>query len=275
MVHCAARVVFSEPYRVLRADNVLSCVDLLKWMRGNGIGEFSFVSSLAATGPAMGMGEVLPERRDQPLDPHAGGYGASKWVGERLLDRAERDGMRVRVFRPGLISGATDTGACNTRDMVWRMLAAGVAVGTHPLDDRPMQIAPVDLVAKAIVGLSFGDEESAGSVGRAYHLVDEDTPTLPRLFGLLGAPTKGVPVAEWLDRVAKHAVETGDPVLASMALYNPDNRETDWDTVECGQWQGWLRRHGLSSALAGDRLRRCVRYLAEQPDFSNLLKGQR
>src|SRR5206468_5557443 len=130
-------------------------------------------------------------------------------------DRAERDGMRVRVFRPCFIGGSTDTGACNPKDLLWRLVAASIAVGAHPLDDRPVPIAPVDLIANAIVDLAT----SPGSVGRAYHLVDADVQTLPRLFGTLaevGFPTTGLPIAEWLDRVAEHALRTGDPVVSSM-----------------------------------------------------------
>ena len=109
VLHCAAKVVFTEPYRTLREDNVLTMVDLLGWMRAQGVRDFSFVSSVAATGPAMGADErFLETSAHQSLDPRLGGYGVSKWVGERLLDRADADGMRVRIFRPGLIMASSE-----------------------------------------------------------------------------------------------------------------------------------------------------------------------
>jgi thioester reductase-like protein len=272
VLHCAARVVFTEPYRVLRADNVLPMLDLLNWMRKNGIADLSYVSSLAACGHTLGMGDQLAEHRQQPLDPQTGGYGVSKWVGERLLDRAEQDGMRVRVFRPCFISGSTQTGACNPKDLLWRLMAASIAVGAHPLDDRPVPVAPVDLIAQAIVALAT----SPGSVGRAYHLVAPDVQTMPRLFATLGEagfPTRGMPTAQWHGLVAEHAVRTGDAVLSSVALYDVENIETSWNKVECRQWQGWLGRHGLLPGLDADRLLRMVRYLTEQPEFRDLLLG--
>ncbi len=271
IVNSAARVVFTEPYRVLRTDNVLPLVGLLRWARTVGVGEFSQVSSIAATGPSVGVHRRLTESRSQPLDPHAGGYGASKWAAERLLERAELDGLRVRVFRPGLISGDRETGACNTRDMLFRLLAAGLAVGAHPLDDRLVPLAPVDVVAAAIVGLAT----HPGSTGRAYHLVDTVAPTLPVLFGLLadaGQPTRPLPVAEWFGLVAERALATGDPVLSSIALYDLDRLETrsESDSVDCEQWQTWLRGSKNSARIDADQLARSLAYLADQPDFTGL-----
>jgi phthiocerol/phenolphthiocerol synthesis type-I polyketide synthase E len=270
ILHSAARVVFTEPYRVLRTDNVLPVLELVRWARESAITEFSQVSTLAATGPDVGTGDRRTERRGQPLDPRTGGYGATKWAAERLLERAERDGLRVRVFRPGLISGATATGACNTRDMLFRLLAAGLAVGAHPLDPRPVPLAPVDVVAEAVVGLGEAD----GATGRPYHLVDRVAPTLPRLFGLLaeaGHPTEALPVTAWFERVAERAIETGDPVLSSIALYDLDRLDAGEDDVECEHWQDWLRRTGRHARVDAAQLLRSLGYLAGQPEFAGLV----
>ncbi|QUQ64652.1 thioester reductase domain-containing protein [Kutzneria sp. CA-103260] len=271
IVNSAARVVFTEPYRVLRTDNVLPLVGLLRWARAAGVGEFSQVSSIAATGPSVGDRGRLTEARSQPLDPHSGGYGASKWAAERLLERAELDGLRVRVFRPGLISGDRETGACNTRDMLFRLLAAGLAVGAHPLDDRLVPLAPVDVVARAVIGLAT----QPGSASRAYNLVDTIAPTLPVLFGLLaeaGHPTRPLPVTEWFGLVAERALATGDPVLSSIALYDLDRLDTGSasDSVDCEQWQAWLRADNSSARVDADQLARSLAYLSDQPEFAGL-----
>ncbi|RSM46441.1 polyketide synthase type I [Amycolatopsis balhimycina DSM 5908] len=270
ILHGAARVVFTEPYRVLRTDNVLPVLELVRWARESGITDFSQVSTLAATGPDVGTGDRRTERRAQPLDPRTGGYGASKWAAERLLERAGQDGLRVRVFRPGLISGATATGACNTRDMLFRLLAAGLAVGAHPLDPRPVPLAPVDVVAEAVVGLAGAD----GATGRPYHLVDRVAPTLPQLFGLLaeaGHPTEALPVTAWFERVAERALETGDPVLASIALYDLDRLDAGDDDVDCEHWQDWLRQTGRHARVDAAQLVRSLGYLAGQPEFAGLV----
>lgn len=277
VVHCAAKVVFTEPYRVLRRDNVLPMVELLRWMRSTGIGDYSFVSTVAATAPALGAGGRILETRSQALDPQQGGYGVSKWVGERLLERAESDGMRVRVFRPGFILASRATGACNEKDLIWHILASGLAVGAHPLDDRAMPMAPVDAVSRAIAELAV----SPGSVGRAYHLVHQRCYSLRRAFELLGEAglaTKPLPSGEWLDLVGREARASGNEVLSTMALYELEGHELGEDGMEADAWWPWLERAGVSSAPDGALLKRGLAYLARTNTavgrtLTNLVEG--
>ncbi|MBY8884724.1 thioester reductase domain-containing protein [Streptomyces sp. PTM05] len=271
LLHCAARVVFTEPYSELRDDNVLPTVGLVRWARANGIREFGFVSSLAATGPALGTNGRTLESREQPLDPAQGGYGVGKWVCERLLARAESEGMRVRIFRPGLILGSTTTGACNPKDMMWRMLAAGTAVGAHPLDDRPMPMAPVDLVSQAVVDLLF----APGAAGRAFHLVAREGVGAQRLFALLaaaGLPTEPLSREDWLSAVAARARTGDNHVLTSMALYDLAGHEGDATSVEAEAWGAWLAEAGHDAAPTGESLRAALCHLAgKDPAYLELL----
>ncbi|MFD9368407.1 thioester reductase domain-containing protein [Streptomyces sp. NPDC060020] len=271
IVHCAARVVFTEPYSELRDDNVVPTLGLLRWARRHGVREFNFVSSLAATGAALGADGRTLETREQPLDPAAGGYGVGKWVCERLLERAETDGMRVRVFRPGLILGSTVTGACNPKDMLWRMLAAGLATGAHPLDDRPMPMAPVDLVSRAVVDLAF----TPGAAGRAFHLVAPEGVSAQRLFALLGEsglPTEPLSRSDWLSAVVERARASDNEVLSSMALYDLAGHESGDSAVEAVAWRPWLAESGHSPEPSGELLRTALQHLAgKDPAYLELL----
>ncbi|WKX74564.1 thioester reductase domain-containing protein [Streptomyces sp. XD-27] len=273
ILHCAAKVVFTEPYSELRSENVLATLGLLRWARRHGVRDFGFVSSLAATGPALGADGRTLETREQPLDPAQGGYGVGKWVCERLLERAESEGMRVRVFRPGLILGSTRTGACNPKDMLWRMLASGVATGAHPLDDRPMPMAPVDLVSRAVVDLLF----TPGSAGRAFHLVAPEGYSARRLFGLLGEAglaTEPLSRSDWLTTVADRARAGGNDVLTSMALYDLAGHEGADSGVEAEAWQPWLRDSGQRPVPTGALLRSALAHLAgKDPGYLELLSG--
>jgi thioester reductase-like protein len=267
VLHCAARVVFTEPYRVLRADNVLPLVELVTWMRAAGIRDIGLVSSSAATGESLGGRYRITETREQPLDPLQGGYGVSKWVGERILERAEQDGMRVRVFRPGYVLGATATGACNPRDFLWRLLASGLAVGAHPADDRALPMAPVDLVAAAIAELTV----LPGSAGRAYHLAAATAVSPRRLFELLGR-TEPLPVERWQRLVAERALDTRHEVLSTMALYEADGHWLGPHDLETAAWQPWLAADGRDPDPTGELLLRCLDHLAARdPAFADLL----
>jgi phthiocerol/phenolphthiocerol synthesis type-I polyketide synthase E len=272
ILHCAAKVVFTEPYRTLREENVLPMADLLTWARGCGIRDFSYVSTLAAASPAMGSANRYLETREQALDPETGSYGVSKWVCERLLARAEEDGMRVRVFRPGLIMASSATGAGNDKDLIYFTLISGLAIGAHPEDDRVLVMAPVDMVSKAIVDHAL----SSGAVGRAYHLVAERAISMRNLFLQLanaGLATEPLPSAQWQERVRALALEKGNPILSAVALLELEGHDRDELAVQAGGWQPWLRRNGLDPQLTGAVLRRGIEYLSQRDDLVRDLVG--
>ncbi|CCH30837.1 thioester reductase domain-containing protein [Actinosynnema sp. NPDC047251] len=272
VLHCAAKVVFTEPYRTLREANVLPMADLLTWARGCGIRDFSYISTLAAASPAMGSANRYLETREQALDPEAGSYGVSKWVCERLLARAEEDGMRVRVFRPGLIMASSETGAGNDKDLIYFALISGLAIGAHPEDDRVLVMSPVDMVSKGVVDLAL----SGGAVGRAYHLVAERAISMRNLFlqlGNAGLATEPLPLAQWQERVRALALEKGNPILSAAALLELEGHDRDELAVQAGGWQPWLSRNGLDPQMTGAVLRRGIEYLARRDELVRDLVG--
>jgi acyl carrier protein len=247
VLHCAAAVTFSEPYRSVRESNVIGTAQLLRWARGNGVTAFSYVSSLAAATPVGPQRRVL-EQREQPLAADSGGYGTSKWASERLLDRAERDGLLVHVFRPGLVLGDSATGACNAKDMTWRLIAGALAI--------------VDLM------------RDPAAAGRAYHLVYPEPVTLSWLFGelsALGMPTSGATLEEWFTIVADRALATGDDVLSAVALIRVDDDTAGPIRLEAGLWQDWLSARGIEPRVTGAALSASVKYLAGQLAYRGLL----
>ncbi|MFF8593300.1 thioester reductase domain-containing protein [Streptomyces sp. NPDC015220] len=272
IIHCAAQVVFTEPYRVLRDSNVLPLVDLLKWARSKGIRDFSYVSTLAAAAPPDENSTTLLETREQPLNPMLGGYGVSKWVGERLLERADEDGMRCRVFRPGMIMASSESGACNDRDLIWFVLAAGLAVGAHPLDDQAIPVSPVNVLSRGLVEHAL----SPASAGRAFHLVHEKSISLPGMFELLGEvgrPTRPMPLPEWQKLVGDEAIKRGNQVMSTTALWEQEDAfHLDEDGVQARNWRTWLRRNRIDPAVTGEQLLAGLRYLTGRlPEIAELL----
>ncbi|WSQ10711.1 thioester reductase domain-containing protein [Streptomyces sp. NBC_01231] len=272
IIHCAAQVVFTEPYRVLRESNVLPLVDLLKWARSKGIRDFSFVSTLAAAAPPDENSSTLLETREQPLNPLLGGYGVSKWVGERLLERADEDGMRCRVFRPGMIMASSESGACNDRDLIWFVLASGLAVGAHPLDEQAIPVSPVNVLSRGLVEQAL----SPASAGRAFHLVHEKSISLPGMFELLGEvgwPTRPMPLADWQKLVGDEAIRRGNQVMSTTALWEQEDAfQLDEDGVQARNWRTWLRRNKIDPAVTGEQLVAGLRYLTGRlPEIAELL----
>ncbi|MET7357960.1 beta-ketoacyl synthase N-terminal-like domain-containing protein [Streptomyces sp. NPDC005562] len=261
VVHRAEPTAHSRSYTQMRGTSVVPLADLLTWMRARGVGEFSCLSSVSACGPSLGAMSTVQELREQPLRPDADGAATAAWVAERLLERAERDGMSVRVFRTGLLLGASDTGACDATDPLWRFLADALATGVHPRDGGGLAMAPVDLVAQAVARLS----RAPGSVGRAYHLCGADTLTPGQLCALVGRATgretTGVSDAEWRQTLTSYpregSGEVPEPADVQLRRYAPGGTR-----FEAEGWSGWLREAGHDVAPTAERLRRGLEFAA-------------
>jgi thioester reductase-like protein len=75
-------------------------------------------------------------------------------------------GIPVTIYRPGLVSGHSRTGAWNTDNLISSMTRACVLLGLIPNLDVMVNIVPVDFVSAAIIHLSKKPE----NVSRVYHL---------------------------------------------------------------------------------------------------------
>ncbi|MCA9688486.1 MAG: sulfotransferase, partial [Myxococcales bacterium] len=121
--------------------------------------------------------------RDEPRDHRRldMGYSRSKWAAEQLVVAAKARGVPARVYRLGLVTGASDTGACHLTNFVWNVIRVSVELGSLPDYDRVIDMAPVDWVARSLVraSLEAGDD--------TLHLVNL-------------APTSIFGLRRWLER---------------------------------------------------------------------------
>lgn len=166
VVHCGAAVNWIYPYSGLRAANVLGTLELLRLASRWGV-PFHFVSSLSvcysSSGPrtAGETFDALPHLRGIGL-----GYAQTKVVAEALVREAGRRGLPVRIYRPALIAGHSETGAYNRDDLVSALVRGCVRMGTAPDLDWTLDCQPVDSVARSIVQLSR-------ATGPVFHLAHE------------------------------------------------------------------------------------------------------
>ncbi|MEA2473336.1 MAG: hypothetical protein QOE06_1251, partial [Thermoleophilaceae bacterium] len=132
--HCAGLVNFAYPYERLRASNVLGTREVLRLSAmGGGIP----VNHVSTTGVVphltLGVAQLVPETDELPgVDELETAYTASKWVAERLVSTARERGLPVRIFRPGLITGHSETGVCNPQDALWTVLRGALETGCAP-----------------------------------------------------------------------------------------------------------------------------------------------
>src|SRR4029077_4166195 len=91
-----------------------------------------------------------------PANDLATGYRQSKWVAEQLVGTARQRGLPVSVYRVGIVSGDSTTGACQLQDFVWLCVKGMLETGTVPAGwDGRLSLIPVDYASAAVVGLSL------------------------------------------------------------------------------------------------------------------------
>ncbi len=160
----------------------------------------------------------------QPPPPAFGGYAQSKYVAERLVWSASKRGLPVSVFRPGLVVGSSQTGACSAEEIFVRYLEGLPKLGVFPSYPFPLtgEVGCVDFVAKAIVALGTRD----AALGRAFHLFTEEPgeqhavtagPLLAR-----GFPLEQVDYAKWLSLLRTSVIKQRDNPLQPLVPFLTD-----------------------------------------------------
>jgi amino acid adenylation domain-containing protein/thioester reductase-like protein len=198
--HAAAAVNLIYPYEALKPANVDGTREVLRLACLHKIKPLHHVSTNGVFPPDLGLC-----REDADLDALMGarddGYGQSKWVAEQLVREAAGRGLPVTIYRPGNVSGHSETGASNPRDFLGAVISGSVNLGRAPrIEGWRMEMTPVDFVAEAVANLA-GEPDAAG---QTFHLANPDPAPAETVFGWLeelGYEVDHVPYDEWLEAV--------------------------------------------------------------------------
>jgi amino acid adenylation domain-containing protein/thioester reductase-like protein len=220
--HNGALVNFVQPYQMLKAANVLGTQEVLRLAGTTRLKPVHFISTLSIFSPLAARG-VATIREDQPLahpEGLEGGYEQTKWVAERLINLAKERGIPVAVYRPGRITGHSQTGAGSTDDFFYRMLKGCIQLGSVPDAELPVDMVPVDYVARAIVFLST----QPASLGKAFHLTNPAPIAISDLVAWIrsfGYTLEQLPYETWQARLLNNAGQSDEnalyPLLATFA----------------------------------------------------------
>jgi thioester reductase-like protein len=193
------------------------------------------------------------------------GYGRSKWVAEKLVREAGERGLPVNVYRPGNVSGHSETGASNPRDLLGAVIVESLRLGCAPeIEGWRMEMTPVDFVAEAMLHIASG----AGAYGGTYHLANPEPPPAEDVFDLLeeqGYSLERVPYDEWLQRVDSDPLEEGSPseIVGGAAPAAEELR--DDNTYDDGNTRRALGEEGPARPfIDGDLLKIYAGYFAQQ-----------
>ena len=123
-------------------------------------------------------------------------------MSERLVVQAARAGLPVRLYRPPLIAGHSQSGAWHEQDFLHRLVRGCLALRQAPLLPMELDLVPVDYVVQAIGALAWGPVEGC-DVLHLHH----PRPVLWSEFleGLVerGAPMEPIPVSDWLEALSQ------------------------------------------------------------------------
>ncbi|MEW6028989.1 MAG: amino acid adenylation domain-containing protein [Chloroflexota bacterium] len=202
IIHNGAMVNFVYPYHAHKAANVLGTQEILRLASRVKLKPVHHVSTLSIL-YSRGVNDGRVFREDSNLDEVGapfGGYAQSKWVAEKLIMQAMVRGIPCAIYRPGLVSGHSVTGAWNTDNLISSMTRACVLLGSVPNLDVMVNIVPVDFVSAAIVQLSK-DEKNFGSI---FHLDNPEPLHFKHLAGWLasqGLQARTVSFDEWREEL--------------------------------------------------------------------------
>jgi thioester reductase-like protein len=216
LYHCGAKVHLTQPYDALRRTNVGGTLEVLRLLcegRRKRLHYASTLSVFVATDRNTGT-----MREDDDLGRTRrvyGGYAQSKWAAELLLRAAAPFVGPVDVYRFGLITGDSRSGAGARSDLLGLFVRGTAASGCVPVGAGRrlrVDVTPVDYAAAAMV------ERSLQSRGGTVHIANPRSASLADLVAAMrraGLQVDEVPLSRWRARAA------GTESAAYLALCRP------------------------------------------------------
>ncbi|MBW4619344.1 MAG: amino acid adenylation domain-containing protein [Cyanosarcina radialis HA8281-LM2] len=233
--HNGAFVNLTYPYAALRAANVLGTQEILKLASRDRVKPVHFISTLDVF-QSPHYAQMASIREDDDLGDGVGiteGYAQSKWVGEKLMMAAREIGIPTSIYRPGMITGHSQTGASQTNDLVCRLIKGLIQLGTAPTLDVKMSLTPVGYVSRAIVHLS----RQSNSLGKAFHLVNPHAVAFRRFVQEIrsfGYPVEWTNYQQWQEMLKTASAQKDNALSPLLFLFTDWNSENYFETASLG-----------------------------------------
>jgi len=199
--HNGASVHLLWSYGKLRGPNVLGTRAILRFAASERVKPVFFMSTAGIFDTPEMANAIRIDEDDWPRDVAGlpNGYTQSKWAGERLMALARDAGIPVTVFRVGPVLAESGAGVVHMNDLLARAFFASLDLGVAPVPPQPVDIVPVDYVARTVGHLAL----RVDSRNRTFHIVNPAPLTRAQLHDLLQTlprPLELVPLDDWLAR---------------------------------------------------------------------------
>jgi thioester reductase-like protein len=225
--HNGAWVHHTLPYAQLKATNVLGTEEILRFACCSKPKPVHFISTISVFVATQTGVQTIFEH--DSLDPNAmpsGGYAQSKWVAERLVTIAQERGLPVCIYRPGAISGHSQTGVFNRNDFLYKLIQGCVQLGQAPDIEMSLNLLPVDYVSQAIIYLS----QQQHLTNQAFHFVHPNPISSTLLFDLLRARQyniETIPYDQWRQSLINVANGSPNhPLYSIISLFSTSHAQS-------------------------------------------------
>ena len=230
--HNGAWVNFTYPYSQLKATNVLGTHEILRLAVQSKIKPVHFISTKNVARAADRQLEIV--REDTLIDrceQIENGYAQSKWVAEKIVSIARDRGIPVSIYRPGRISGHSQTGVCNPDDHTFRMIRGCIQFGSVPQNNSPINLTPVDYAVGTIVHLSSQPE----SLGKTFHVFNPQTTPWNEVVNSIisfGYPLKQIDYQQWREQLLTAVERYPDNPLSPLTSIFAANKTANSNMEE-------------------------------------------
>ncbi len=262
--HNGAELNLIQPYSALKPVNVSSVEETLRLACHTRIKPVHYVSTIAVFFSSGGARPEPVSETDYP-DPAElrGGYMQTKWVAEQLIRQAHERGIPCSIYRPGVITGDSRTGATNTIDLASRLVKGSYQLGMVPDRNMSINVVPVDYVSRGIAHLSLWQD----APGQIFHLTNPQSTPLNNLLNWSG--TAGhlceVSYKEWRDMLIQQAAMNIDnDLLPLLPLFPSERPELIDQQVDCKRTAEVLSNAGIECPPFDEQLTATYyKYLSE------------
>jgi fatty acid CoA ligase FadD9 len=217
--HCGALVNSILPYSSHRKSNVLGTVEIIKFScYCEKLKPIFFTSTISVYGDSTIVHENDPLNSNQ--FESSSGYGQSKWVAEKLLEKAKELGIPILIFRCGYIGPHSTTGSSNLNDWVMRFIGGIIQCKITPSDKEIMSFSPVDSVSDLIVEISSKFQNLKYFI---FNVVDVDSVKMPvfqlnSILKKMEIPLDEIEKSIWFDEISV-SIERSNPLYPILKMF--------------------------------------------------------
>lgn len=134
-----------------------------------------------------------------PENPaHANFYEASKYEAEKCVRQAIAEGLPATIFRPSIVVGHSKTGATSEFNVIYpflKLFAHRIITKLPSRRENSFNIVPIDFVIEAALAIAARED----SVGKAFHLVTKDPPSIGTLLDVAREEYPQIPPVDLID----------------------------------------------------------------------------